>query len=96
MKNELRFLKQQECEIITKLRSERININDYMFLIKKNITNKCKQCNKKKKTKKGNENKDEQKDEQKNIQVESDDDNDDDENNDESNKKKVIENVNHY
>ena len=53
MKNELRYLNHHECEIITKLRTERINLNDYMFFINQNNTNECKYCNKKKKDKKG-------------------------------------------
>ena len=35
MKDELRYFNQNECEIIIKLRTERINLNDYVYYIKK-------------------------------------------------------------
>ena len=48
MKKELAYLSQKECEIITKLRTERINLNHYLFSmgIKKGKHDyKCKRCN---------------------------------------------------
>ena len=47
MKNELRYLNQNECEIIIKLRTERINLNGYLYFINKNDTNECKHCSSK-------------------------------------------------
>ena len=48
MRKELRFLNQKECEIITKLRTEFINLNHYLFtmgIINRENGYKCKHCN---------------------------------------------------
>ena len=47
MKNEFRFLNQKECEIITKLRTEHINLNHYLFtmgVLKGKNDYKCRCC----------------------------------------------------
>ena len=44
MKDELKYLTQKECEIITKLRTEYINLNHYLFSIGQIETYKCKYC----------------------------------------------------
>ena len=45
MKNELQHLTQKECEIINKLRTERINLNHYLYTIGIKDDYKCKKCN---------------------------------------------------
>ena len=45
MRDELKYLTQNECEIITKLRTEMINLNDYLFYINKHTDGKCNHCN---------------------------------------------------
>ena len=45
MKDELKYLTQNECEIITKLRTEMINLNDYLHYIKKHVDGDCAHCN---------------------------------------------------
>ena len=48
MSKELKYLTQHECEIITKLRTEHINLNHYLFtmgIIKHKHGYKCKYCN---------------------------------------------------
>ena len=45
MLNELKYLTQYEVEIITKLRTERINLNDYLKYINKHEDGLCRFCN---------------------------------------------------
>ena len=45
MKNELKHLTQKEVEIITKLRTERINLNHYLYYIGITDDYKCSKCN---------------------------------------------------
>ena len=44
MKKELKFLSKQECEIISKLRMEQINLNDYLHFIDNNLCDECRHC----------------------------------------------------
>ena len=45
MKNELKFLNKNECEIIMKLRTEYINLNNYRNYIGDHETGNCRHCN---------------------------------------------------
>ena len=45
IKNELKYLKKQECEIIMKLRTEYINLNNYRLYIGKHNDGTCDGCN---------------------------------------------------
>ena len=45
MRDELKYFNKNECEIIVKLRTERINLNEYLYHIKKVDSNKCVHCN---------------------------------------------------
>ena len=44
IKNELKYLKKHECEIIMKLRTEYINLNNYLFYIGKHNDGTCDGC----------------------------------------------------
>ena len=46
MKKELKYLSKQDCEIITKLRMEQINLNDYLHFIDGKLCNECRHCSK--------------------------------------------------
>ena len=46
MKNEMKFLSQKECEIITKLRTEHINLNHYLYTMGIVDDYNCKWCKK--------------------------------------------------
>ena len=45
MKNELKYLSKTECEIIMKLRTEYINLNNYKYYINNHKNGMCKHCN---------------------------------------------------
>ena len=49
MKKELKYLSRQDCEIISKLRMEQINLNDYLHYIDNKLCNECKHCSGKEK-----------------------------------------------